>query len=345
MQYFPKKIKTLSILIAIAVYFSITTAPIAHAASCAGGIAAALGASTVGSVISTAVGGLVGVSGSIMSSVPGVSVLTGALGGGVAVPVSESVVRSNTTGILGSTVTNTTFNTVQKPTLDTLSYSVAQCALQMLTDSTVNWIKGGFNGSPMFAVDPAKLFSDLANEVSGGLANQILGIPTCEFTMNFNGLLSNMVSNSSWSTSRFNGQIRCPFPQNINPMDFYNDFNKGGWKGFERSLSDSGNPYGTTIITADELMRRQAEAQHLQEKELDRNLGFLSVKECANTDPNTGLQTDCKVTTPGSTISNMLSKSLETDMDKLGFADNMNKIISALIGQLTNSMSSGVFKI
>ena len=63
------------------------------------------------------------------------------------------------------------FQDVFKMGADTIMYAIGQQLLTSLTDSTVNWIKGGFNGSPAFAVDPTKLFLDTANMVSGGLAN------------------------------------------------------------------------------------------------------------------------------------------------------------------------------
>ena len=237
------------------------------------------------------------------------------------------------------------FQDVFKMGADTIMYAIGQQLLTSLTDSTVNWIKGGFNGSPAFAVDPTKLFLDTANMVSGGLANQIRGIETCNFDFNFNNDLANRVSLStrSGATAKFQDQISCPFPSNINASDFSKDFSKGGWTAFEASLSDSGNSFGTTWLTAQELSAPQSEAQNIKEQQLSWASGFLSMETCGSTDPYTGVATDCRTTTPGKIISDTLSKSIGTDMDRFGFADNMNKIISAFVASLTSSVTSGIF--
>lgn len=237
------------------------------------------------------------------------------------------------------------FQNVTKMTLDTLAYTVAQSALDQLTQNTVNWIKGGFAGSPSFAVDPNKLFLDTTNIVAGGLANQIQGIATCDFNPNFNIDLANMVtlSTRSGATAKFQDQIKCPFPSTINASDFYNDFSKGGWEAFETALSDSGNAFGVNLLTSRELAARQTETLSVIEQKLGWAGGFLSMETCGSIEPYTGIPTDCKTTTPGKIIQDQLSQSIGTDMNRLGFADNLNKVFSALIGQLTQSAMSGIF--
>lgn len=257
----------------------------------------------------------------------------------VFVPVFDSIHTTVST-------THAGFQDVAKMTLDTLAYTVAQLALSQITDSTVAWIKGGFAGNPSFAIDPEKLFLDTTNVVAGGLSRQIRGIATCNFDVNFNEDLVNMVemSTRSGATLRFEDQIRCPFPSlSVNSSDFFKDFKTGGWRAFEVSLSDSGNPFGVLLTTSQELSSRQASALGVKKDELNWASGFISMKQCSGTDPKTGLQTGCKVTTPGKIMSDQLSKSLGTDMDRLGFADNMNKIVSALVGQLARSAINGIF--
>lgn len=51
----------------------------------------------------------------------------------------------------------------------------------------------------------------------------------------------------------------------------------------------------------------------------------------------------CKTTTPGAIVSSQLTKSLGLDMDRLGFADNMNKIIAALIKRFTQDAVRATF--
>lgn len=256
------------------------------------------------------------------------------------VPVFDSLHTTQTTIFAG-------FQDITKMALDTLAYTAAQTALDMMTQNTVSWIKGGFNGSPAFAIDPSKLFLDVANQVSGGLANQILGINTCNFSPNFNTKLANQVtlSTRSGANAKFQDAIRCPFPAGAgNAQGFYNNFNQGGWRAFETSLTDNGNPFGTALLTSQELAARQAETQSIKQQELGWAGGFLSTQQCDGVDSYTGQPILCHATTPGKIIGDQLNTALGTDSARLGFADNMNKIFAALIGQLTKSVTTGVFK-
>jgi len=51
----------------------------------------------------------------------------------------------------------------------------------------------------------------------------------------------------------------------------------------------------------------------------------------------------CKTTTPGKILEGQLTKTLGMDMDRIGFADNMNKIISALLDQVMSKAVRSVF--
>lgn len=51
----------------------------------------------------------------------------------------------------------------------------------------------------------------------------------------------------------------------------------------------------------------------------------------------------CKTTTPGNIVGSQLTKTLGLDMDRLGFADNLNKIISALLTVAVQSAVRSVF--
>jgi plasmid maintenance system antidote protein VapI len=54
-------------------------------------------------------------------------------------------------------------------------------------------------------------------------------------------------------------------------------------------------------------------------------------------------KTYCKTTTPGSIIGNQLERSLGIDAERLGFVDNMNKIIGALINAIANKATDATF--
>lgn len=268
-----------------------------------------------------------------------------------------------------------TYAHVTKMNLDMAAYSVAHCALNAITDNTVNWIKGGFNGSPKFAVDTTKLFQDLSDAVLEDFSNQIKNIQACDFTPNFVMDLANSVETSAPRNNKFPQKIQCPFNAiNVSAQVVYNDFRVLGWRGFEMMLEDNGNQFGVSVLTAQEAERRKQETIKKEDQKLAWSSGFADIIDTNNcpTMPqeirdaiaisqsnqpvdmsgNLALTPEavafyqksyCMTTTPGKIIGDSLMKSVGLKQDRIGFADNMNKIIAALLDQLTKETITGIF--
>lgn len=248
--------------------------------------------------------------------------------------------------------------------MDSAAYALGQMLLNQVTDNVVGWVKGGFNGSPSFAVDPTKLFLDASKMVASGLTQDILSLSVCDFdSLSRLNLAQSVTLAPIRNKARFADEIRCPFGGNDAQL-FYNDFSKGGWRAFESSLSDRGNPFGTSLIVGQELSARQEVMKNTKEQELSWGGGFLSMADtskCAypeGMDPDfndfTGLDrtpaekstlqnTYCQKTTPGKIVGEKLHDALNIDMDRLGFVDNINKILGAVINQLSGQAMQGIF--
>lgn len=170
---------------------------------------------------------------------------------------------------------------------------------------------------------------------------------------------------------------------NFYASDAVTAVNSFGWTAFGAALQDSGNPYSVQVATAQELEDRKEESKKEQDKKLSWSNGYADlidttdcnypegIKDYVTTgaggagdtgsdafytdptvaQPNTAdpatvkaLQKQyCKTTTPGNIVSDQLSETLGLDMDRLGFADNMNKIIAAVLNELTQQTVRGVF--
>ena len=285
----------------------------------------------------------------------------------VAVPTSTVFDVPNVAQSITQAITRQAADLVQefsRITLDSAAYAVGQLILDRLTYNIITWVQGGFNGSPSFAVDSNKLFLDLADAVSGGMASQIRGIATCNFTPRFNNNLANMVAMEP--RNRFAYRMRCPFnPFVINATDYYKDydFKQGGWSGFEKALSDSGNPFGTIVLTSQELDRRQEDQRRAQEIKTNWSGGFIDLidpNNCpsmpaevtvaiANPDfppeaKKAYQKAYCNVTTPGKIVGDRLGQAIGVDMNRVGFVDNINKIIGAVVKELTRQTLNGIFK-
>lgn len=292
----------------------------------------------------------------------------------VSVPVQDAAANIFLGTIEGVTTASSAFQDIGKMQLDALAYKVAQCTLDQLTNNTIKWIQGGFEESPKFAIDTRSLFEDIANGVSADFANQIRNLQVCDFTPNFIDDLADRVDIFP-QLRRLPPKIQCPFPaQNVSASQFYNEFSVLGWKGMETSLSDNGNSFGVSILTNDALAARQATAKATSDQKLSWSNGFVDMLETDPSkcnypsdvyDPYLGWdkkyvpsspnyvgdatmkfiqRESCPTTTPGKVIGDSLMKAIGAKQDKLGFADNMNKIISALIDELTSEAVHGIFK-
>lgn len=298
------------------------------------------------------------------------------------VPVVDGPVGISAAGILvaanvtaGVTTTATTWATIKENGLNFLVYQASQVLMNQITNNIVNWIRGGFNGSPSFAIDPEKFFNDLADVVAGDLANQIRGLAICDFDADFRINLMNSLFLTDQNEETFSRKVSCPFDiidttkcdsqgqncRRISPAEqaqnFAQDFVNGGWSAYEATLQDSGNKFGVALATQKELKRRTAKQQSLQQQKLNQSGGFLDVlnMESCNYPANVDISTKsgaekqtydrmyCTTATPGSLVSDQLQKVTSLDLDRLGFADNLNKIASAFIQQVTKMAIEGVY--
>ena len=56
---------------------------------------------------------------------------------------------------------------IKEYVLDPLAWGVAKAMVQQIVDKTVNWINGGFNGSPSFVQNPEQFFQKIGDNIAG----------------------------------------------------------------------------------------------------------------------------------------------------------------------------------
>lgn len=290
------------------------------------------------------------------------AVAEGTVASAIAVPVND--MAANAQMAVSNVISNAdaTFNAITKMNLDAVAYGIAQCTLSAMTENTIKWIQGGFTGSPNFAVDTTNLFQNLSDAVLLDLSNQIKGIQTCDFTPNFRFDLANSVEGSAPKRNKLATKIQCPFgPTDIYASQFYGPASRFSWSLFETSLSEGGNAFAVKVATAEEANRRLTDAKEDTERKLSWSNGFADIidpNNCTypeeveiaisdNTLPPAAIgayqRAYCKTTTPGKIVGDSLMKAIGAKQDRIGFADNMNKIISAFLNEITKEAISGIF--
>lgn len=300
---------------------------------------------------------VLGVSGGVQSVGGGGTPNVGAVSGGSGAPDAVYVAGMNPAIIASlrapnvSTAISTAaetrqslFEWAQEFVLEKLKKKI----LDMIVDDIVRWVQGG--GNPKFVTDWGKFFEDAGNVALRDLATRVGGAGLCEpFKQNIlNSLLvrpPERFSNSSYGSS-----ITCTLDDIVgNVESFYADFDNGGWAAYNASWQVENNPISVLIITESAKYQTIAAAQKNAEIEALTGRGFLSAKICFEDPKSTGPDLDgdkvkgdvastCRITTPGSTIGDLVGKAVGSDIDYIVNAQQLAAYVSAITDALWNRL-------
>ena len=102
--------------------------------------------------------------------------------------------------------------------------------------------------------------------------------------------------------------------------------------------SSTNDPVGLYLTTSSDLVNELMKGEKNARTESQANAGFLSVKTCAEEayDEWTG-ETFCsreETVSPGKWVQTQLTEATGIDFQRLNMADDFNKVLMALIGQV-----------
>ncbi len=279
--------------------------------------------SALGTLNST-LGGIGGGAGGTLGSIGGV------LSGGGEVPVNDGVVRTinqqisqTNQGILQDTTNLTNKETgVGGISLDAIAVCLASKTIGGILEGTIDWINTGFDGNPVFVDDPAKFFGDIADYELGLFVDDLTGGILCDHLSV--SVTTDLVNN--YTNQKFGRPSRCTLSDvSENVRAFADgDFSAGGWDAFlEYTQNPYNNSYGARITAQSDLDSRISRSQALAEWELDKNDGYLSIRN-----PETG-----EITTPGSIVKSQVENRLNAPINRLTFADEFDEIMNSMVNQ------------
>lgn len=255
----------------------------------------------------------------------------GAIGGAHAVPVTDKI-----------TNVNTTILKTKECVLDGLGIALAKGMISALTINIVDWINGGFEGSPAFVTDLHGFLGDIADQTSlDFIRGTELGFLCTPFSVDIRLALA-------VQRQPFRERIRCSLGDVTDNASafFAGDFSQGGWPAWFRvNTSFKNNPYGAYLLASSELDARIGRRQNEQLQLLSFGDGFFSKQKCvryATTSATVGGETttsepQClqyEIVTPGGQIAAQLENVLGSGVRQLELADEFDEIINALIAQL-----------
>ena len=170
---------------------------------------------------------------------------------------------------------------VKENILDTVFWIIAKLMIKTLTNSIVNWINSGFEGSPTFVTNPGAYFGDLADQASGVFIHQLgaEGLLCSPFRLPI--LASLELSYRTSTLPRFQctlGAAKENWQRNWD--EFMYDFTNGGWdRWLNVTTQPQNNPYGAYLMAYDELQARRLAAEQRGKSEVNWGSGFVSLKE------------------------------------------------------------------
>ncbi|MBU1255922.1 hypothetical protein KKH35_03560, partial [Patescibacteria group bacterium] len=145
--------------------------------------------------------------------------------------------------------------------------------LAMLTNQIITFIQGG--GEPQFVSDWQGFLLDAADKAGGLFVDKYLGAGyLCEpFDIDIKVALLDIPT--------FEERVDCTISDMVDNIDdFYNDFSKGGWKGWIELTKPQNHFYGAYLIAQKEKIKKADEAREAALNDAEAGGGFLSIKAC-----------------------------------------------------------------
>ena len=254
--------------------------------------------------------------------------------------------------------------------LDPLFWTMANVVIDQFGDAIVDWIRNGFEGSPMFLSDPEGFFRDTANQASGAIIDDLNmewlcdplgklrinldfffpGTDRAKYKCTFNDIAGNFKNIagrkdlSDWVDVNVNVH-----QQNIVRL-YGSDYRHGGFLMWMTTAGWKNNDLGRTIQLADNAYAAASARVSLGRFTLFNNGGFFGVKKCVeraeayNLDGTISKKGDCLKyidTTPGQLVQDQLNQASNSDLKRLQIADEVDEIIGALATTMVGWMLTG----
>ena len=190
--------------------------------------------------------------------------------------------------------------TVKEYFLDPLAWTAANVIIDKFGDAMVDWIRSGFDGSPMFLSDPEGFFRDTANDFSGAIIDALdmewlcdplgklrinldfffPGTDRAKYRCTFNDIADTFESYadrddiSDWISVNVNVRER-------NIVRLYgSDYRNGGFLMWLFTAQKKNNDLGRTLQTADDVYAAVNARVGIEGFQLDIYKGFFGVKKC-----------------------------------------------------------------
>jgi len=236
---------------------------------------------------------------------------------------------------------------------DGLVWAVSKALLASITSSIVNWINGGFKGSPMFVQDITRHLLHTADHVAGEYLEELGGLASficAPFQLDIQIALAasyrDARSGALYGTCSLTGALEnidnfVKGAGNFITVDGVGDSH--GWDTWYTLTSQPGRytTYGNLLEAQGEMSARIINARGEEINLLSFGQGFMSSKLCKDIKISGVTKEQCEISTPGQVIEQALNFQLSSGSRSLIVADEVDEILGALFGQLIEHTITG----
>jgi hypothetical protein len=159
--------------------------------------------------------------------------------------------------------------------------AVAKVLLNKLTEATVNWINGGFQGSPRFVAQPTSFFKDIGDTDLKNIVD-IVGYNDGKYPYG-RQIAKSLIYNYVYQNGSLADKAKFTLDTVAGPNwnKFQTDFKVGGWKTYEAyNQNPANNPFGFLFLGVQDASKAIQTSHNAIQTELNRGQGFLSQKTC-----------------------------------------------------------------
>ena len=239
--------------------------------------------------------------------------------------------------------------------LDGLTWMLINGVLETMIQDVTTWVNNGFEGSPAFLDDPEGFFLDVADIAAGKVLARFGDTdgdgegPLCrpiEFQIRYT------LHIYTYGAKDYERRFQCKLSDMVTNLERFYEGNirEGGILSLNVALRN--NPYAQISDIGFEIKEEQRMLKERSEKDVASGNGFLSQKKCFKKGEKNGKGEDVSedekpphctgpTQTPGSVISETLSKSLNIGADRLTVADEIDELVGALLSQVVTQVVGG----
>ncbi|MDP2669119.1 MAG: Ig-like domain-containing protein [bacterium] len=226
--------------------------------------------------------------------------------------------------------------------LDAFGWIITKLAMATLMQQIVDWVrKGNIDGGPLFVTDWERFLLN-AKDKATSVFMQDLSIAQTTMCQPFAAPVSKALSNNIFGRGpTFNQRASCTMG---NMQGFLDNAQNGGWDAWHQLTQETNNnPYIVTLMGIEQLSNTQASGVNKNLQEAMASLGLLGTKTCepATIETEVGdvpLGGNCTITTPGKAVETELSKVLQSNLENLNLADELDEALAAILQSILQNL-------